>query len=74
MKDLVNKFIANIHILIFGYGIYSGYLLYEAHSVQVEEINNQIPNIEQQIELNQKKVREISDFVKKSAEYKLRVE
>lgn len=74
MKDLVNKLIANIHIVLFLYGIYSAYGMYETHSIEMTEIQNQSAGLDGEIEQNQRKVREIQEFSKKTNEYKVRVE
>lgn len=74
MKDLVNKLIANIHIVLFLYGIYSAYGMYETHNLELTEIQNQSVALDGDIEQNQRKVREIQEFSKKTNEYKVRVE
>ncbi|WPU65538.1 type 4a pilus biogenesis protein PilO [Peredibacter starrii] len=74
MKDLINKLIANIHIVLFLYGLYSAYGMYETHNLEVTEIQNQSLALDGDIEQNQRKVREIQEFSKKTNEYKVRVE
>jgi Tfp pilus assembly protein PilO len=74
MKDLVNKLIGNLHWFVLLYGLYGGWVLYDEHSVQLEEIQNQLPSIEAEIVTTEKKVKEIQEFVKKTDEYKVRVE
>jgi Tfp pilus assembly protein PilO len=74
MKDLVNKFISNLHYFIIAYGVYGAWLLYDAQSIRMEELNSQFPTIEAEIVSNQKKVKEIQEFVKKAEESKVRVE
>lgn len=74
MKELVNKAIANIHFVVLLWGLYGAYELYDAHSIQVNEVNIQIPEVEMQIEQTKKKIKEIQIFVKQAEEYKLRVE
>jgi Tfp pilus assembly protein PilO len=74
MKDLVNKFIANIHFLIVIYGLYGVWESFDANSIRMDELNNQFPSIEAEIVSNQKKVKEIQEFVKKTEESKIRVE
>jgi len=74
MKDLANKFIANIHFLIIIYGLYGMWEQFDANTIRMEELNNQFPSIEAEIVSNQKKVKEIQEFVKKTEESKIRVE
>lgn len=74
MKDLVNNFIANIHMLILLYGLYGGWVLYDEHTVQLEEIISRGSGLEDEISKAQKKVKEIQEFSKKTDEYKVRVE
>lgn len=74
MRDLVNNLIEKAHLLLLIYGLYGAWVAWDEHNVQLEEIVNSIPPIEQEIQQTQKKVREIQDFVKKADEYKVRVE
>lgn len=74
MKDLVNKLISNLHIIIFLYGLYGAYTLYDEHSIQLTEIQNQSAALDGEIEQNRRKVQEVQEFVKKADEYKVRVE
>ncbi|MFP5387324.1 MAG: type 4a pilus biogenesis protein PilO [Bacteriovoracia bacterium] len=74
MKELVNKLIANIHILILLYGLYGTWVVFDEHSVQVEEIKTRETLMNQDIATAQQKVKEIQDFLKKTDEYKTRVE
>jgi Tfp pilus assembly protein PilO len=74
MKDLANKFIANIHFLIVIYGLYGVWETFDANTLRMDELNNQFPSIEAEIVSNQKKVKEIQEFVKKTEESKIRVE
>ena len=74
MKDLVNKLIASLHYFIIAYGLYGVWLLYDAQTIRMEELNNQFPAVEAEIVTNQKKVKEIQEFVKKAEESKVRVE
>ncbi|WP_408098475.1 type 4a pilus biogenesis protein PilO [Peredibacter sp. HCB2-198] len=74
MKDLVNKLIANAHIFLFIYGVYSAYVMYDEHNIRVNEVQNQSLGLDADIEQNQRKVREIQEFSKKTNEYKVRVE
>lgn len=74
MKDLVNKLITNLHVFIVLWGLYGAWVMYDEHSLKMEELNNQFPSIEAEIVMNQKKVKEIQEFVKKTEESKVRVE
>lgn len=74
MKDLANKFISNLHFVIVLYGLWGAWVAYDEHSIKMEELNNQFPSVEAEIVMNQKKVKEIQDFVKKAEESKVRVE
>lgn len=74
MKALVNKLIANAHVLLFLYGVYGAYTLYDEHNIRLTEIQNQSLSLDGEIEQNQRKVKEIQEFSKKTDEYKVRVE
>jgi Tfp pilus assembly protein PilO len=74
MKDLVNKIIGSVHFIIIFYGLYGAWVLYDEHTIKMEELNNQFPTMEAEIAANQKKVKEIQEFVKKTEESKVRVE
>lgn len=74
MKELSNSFISNLHWLLLFYGIYGGWVFYDEHTLQMEEITNRSSGIDNDIVNAQKKVREIQEFVKKTEEYKVRVE
>lgn len=74
MKDLVNKLIANLHYVIFAYGLYTTFGQYEAHNSRLEGIATQASMVEQEIAATNSKISEIQDFVKKADEYKVRVE
>ncbi|HXH73330.1 MAG TPA: type 4a pilus biogenesis protein PilO [Bacteriovoracaceae bacterium] len=74
MKDLVNKFIANLHVFLALYGMYGLYVLYDEHLIAVEVIQTQFPQVEAEIVTTQKKIKEIADYIKKTDEYKARVE
>jgi Tfp pilus assembly protein PilO len=74
MKELINKFIANLHVILLLYGLYGLWVQFDEHTVQVEEVNAQFPQIESDILTTQKKIKEIQEFTKKTAEYKARVE
>jgi Tfp pilus assembly protein PilO len=74
MKELVNKLISNLHVFIVLWGLYGAWVMYDEHTLKMEELNNQFPSIEAEIVANQKKVKEIQEFVKKTEESKVRVE
>lgn len=74
MKDLVNKLITNAHILILLYGVYGTYVTFDEHTIQLETIQSESVAIEEEIALNQRKMKEIQEFSKKTDEYKVRVE
>lgn len=74
MKDLVNKLITNAHILILLYGVYGTYVTFDEHTIQLETIQSEGVAIEEEIALNQRKMKEIQEFSKKTDEYKVRVE
>jgi Tfp pilus assembly protein PilO len=74
MKELVNKFISSFHWLIIVYALWGAYNAYDEHAVEHERILAQKPTIEAEITATKKKVEEIQDFIKKTDEYKVRVE
>jgi hypothetical protein len=74
MKGIVNSFIANVHFVIFAYGLYCVYGMYEEHSLRMEELNNQFPEVEQNIVKAEKKMKDIKEFERKAEESKIRVE
>ena len=74
MKDLGNKIIENLHFLIIIYALYSAYGVYEEHTIKMEELSSRFPPIEAEIATNNKKVKEMQEFVKKAEESKVRVE
>lgn len=74
MKDLGNKIISNLHFFILLYGLYGAWLMFDEHTLKIEELDAQFPAVQQELEQNQKKVKEIQDFVKKTEESKVRVE
>lgn len=74
MKELVNKLISNVHMLILVYGLYGGWVLYDEHVVQLEDVISRGSGIDAEIAAAQKKVKEIQEFSKKTEEYKVRVE
>lgn len=74
MKELVNKLIANLHFFIVLYGLYGAWMSYDDYSIKMEELNNQFPSVQSEIETAKRKVKEIQEFVKKTEESKVRVE
>jgi Tfp pilus assembly protein PilO len=74
VKELANKFLSNLHYILILYGLYAGWTMYEEHSTRMEALRNQASGIDAQIAVNTKKVAEVQDFIKKTDEYKARVE
>jgi Tfp pilus assembly protein PilO len=74
MKELANKFISNLHVFIILWGLYGAWVMYDEHSLKMEELESQFPSIEAEIVSNQLKVKAIQEFVKKTEESKIRVE
>lgn len=74
MKELANKFIANVHVFLFLYGCWTTYELWEQHDVRLTQVESEIPTVEAEIVKLKTKVKEIADFIKKADEYKVRVE
>ena len=74
MKELANKFISNLHVFIVLWGLYGAWVMYDEHSLKMEELESQFPSIEAEIVSNQIKVKAIQEFVKKTEESKIRVE
>lgn len=74
MKELGNKIITNIHLLLLVYGLYGAWVMYDEHLMQLEEIAGRGNGMDQEIMMTQKKVSEIQEFTKKADEYKVRVE
>ena len=62
MKELMGKFLAQLHVIIIAYSAYSFYESYSSHEEELAMINDQIPGIEQQIQSSQKKLDEIKQF------------
>lgn len=74
MKELVNKLITNAHVFILLYGLYGAWVMYDEHIVQYDEIVSRGSGMDGEIAAAEKKVQEIQEFVKKTDEYKIRVE
>lgn len=62
MKELMGKFLAQLHVIIIAYSAYGFYESYSSHEEELAMINDQIPGIEQQIQASQKKLDEIKQF------------
>lgn len=74
MKELVNKLISNAHVFLLLYGLYGAWVMFDEHSLQLEDIVSRSAGLDQEVATAQKKVKEIQDFVKQADEYKVRVE
>lgn len=74
MKELGNKLISNLHYIILFYGLYGVWIQFNEHTVQLEQIQAQSVAIDQEIATNQRKLKEIEEFSKKTDEYRVRVE
>jgi Tfp pilus assembly protein PilO len=74
MKDLLNKIVSSAHLLILMYGLYGAWVMYDEHSIQLQEIIDQDTGLDEEIVRSKKKVKEIREFSKKTDVYKLRVE
>ncbi len=74
MKELVNKFIASLHIFIFLYGAYTGWIIYDEHTIRMDDLEAQFPSVQDDIVKTKKKIKLIRDFEKKTEESKARVE
>jgi Tfp pilus assembly protein PilO len=74
MKELGNKIITNLHVIIVLYALYGLYVSYDEHSIQMEAFQQQIPPMQEEIERVKKKLKEIDEFKKESEASKVRVE
>lgn len=74
MKDLVNKLIENVHVLLLVYGLYGTWVAYDEHVLQMDEMIAREAGSQAEVVQLEKKVSEIQDFAKKTEEYKARVE
>ena len=74
MKKIVNLFIGQLHWLIIAYVAYGVFGLYEEHSMRMSELESQFPEVQQNIEKAEKKMKDIRDFERKAEESKIRVE
>lgn len=74
MRDLGNKIIANLHVIIVLYALYGLYITYDDHSVKLGDLESQIPPMQSEIEAVKKKLKEIDEFKKESEASKVRVE
>lgn len=62
MKELMGKFLSQLHVIIVVYSAYGFYDAYMSHEEQLAMITEQVPGIEQQIKASQKKLDEIKQF------------
>jgi Tfp pilus assembly protein PilO len=74
MKELVNKFIASLHIFIFLYGAYTTWILYDEHTIRLADLEGQFSGVQDDIIKTKKKVKAIQEFQKSTEESKIRVE
>jgi Tfp pilus assembly protein PilO len=74
VKELVNKLLANVHILLLFYGLFGVYERWDAHSLAKTELESQVPTIEEKISKSKAKLKEITEFSKKAEESRARVE
>lgn len=74
MKELVNKLIENLHILLLLYGLYGVWVVYDEHTLKMDELVARETSTQSEISTLEKKMKEIQDFTKKREEYKARVE
>lgn len=74
MKDLFERILANLHILIFLYVGYDVYTKYEEHTVATEAVTSQFPAIDNERNDLNRRIQQIEEFRKKAEEYKARVE
>lgn len=74
MKDLVNKIISNLHWVLLLYGLYGAWVMYDEHSIALQDIASRAAAIDDEIMTADRKVKEIQEFLRKSEEYKTRVE
>lgn len=74
MKELGNKIIANLHVIIVLYALYGLFIVYDDHSTQLTSLEEQIPPMQSEIENVKKKLKEIEEFKKESEASKVRVE
>lgn len=74
MKELVNKIIANVHWAILFWGLYGTWVLYDEHTIALQEVISRGSGVDEEIDKAEKKVKEIQEFSRKTDEYKTRVE
>ncbi len=74
MKELTNKIISNLHFLILIYGLYGGWVLYDEHIIQLVDVVSRESGMSGEIEIAQRKIKEIIEYSKKTDELKVRVE
>ncbi|MBY0516186.1 MAG: type 4a pilus biogenesis protein PilO [Bacteriovoracaceae bacterium] len=73
MKEMLSKFLAKLHVILFAYAAYGFYEVYSEHETLLEEINAQIPAVQTDIATAQKKLSQIDEFRKNVDQTKLRV-
>ena len=74
MKNLSSQLFAKLHILIILYALYGVWVYWDEHSIAMEEMTMQSQGLDNEIEMNKKRLSEVQEFIKKRDEYKLRVE
>ena len=74
MKELVNKFLINLHAIVLIYGLYGAWVMYDEHTLKVEDLDIQNSAANSELESSQKKIKELDEFSKKTDEYKVRLE
>jgi len=74
MKEVLNKIIGSIHWFILAYGLFSVWVLYDEHSIQINEILGRETQIVAEISEKKKNLEEIKDYIKKADEFKVRIE
>lgn len=74
MKDLMAKFLANLHWIFFLYGGYGMWVLYDEHTIAMEEIEIQKPAIQKDITNARRKLGQIDEFRKNVEQSKSRVQ
>ena len=70
MMGLVQK----IHLLILAWGLWEGYLVWENFTIKKQEIENQIPILNQRIAKAQREKRQIKDYLRDIDEAKQNIE
>ncbi len=73
MKELLSKFLAQLHVIIFLYAAWSVYSLYDEHNTNLASIEEQFPSLQEEIEASEKKLSKIDEYRKNREEAELRV-